>query len=229
MGRRLHLRRRRSRALGVALAGVAIAACSNVRADAPSSSQPPGSNSPAAVAASDPPDHSAGPTPDATTVAADTGPPGIATSLLDDCVDFVEYGAFIGNSMLTQMWNGAGQNPDYMRAICAATGAADISGLENMSAQWADVQRFTSAATAPPTTAPGDTAETSSSSKTPKDAAVAPPGFDCDPNYTGCVPIASDVDCAGEGDGPAFQSEPVGVIAKDIYDLDPDGNAVGCG
>ena len=125
-----------------------------------------------------------------------------------------------------------------MRAICATTGATDISGLEGMSSQWAEIQHYISVSTAPPTTAPGaatttaapgDTAGTSSSPTTPNDAAVALPGFECDPNYTGCVPIASDVDCAREGDGPAFQSEPVGVVVKDIYALDPDGNAVGCG
>jgi hypothetical protein len=30
----------------------------------------------------------------------------------------------------------------------------------------------------------------------------------CHPNYGGCVPIASDVDCAGgSGDGPAYVDE----------------------
>jgi hypothetical protein len=31
-----------------------------------------------------------------------------------------------------------------------------------------------------------------------------PPPSGCDPNYSGCVPIAKDVDCeGGSGDGPA--------------------------
>lgn len=52
----------------------------------------------------------------------------------------------------------------------------------------------------------------------------------CDPNYSGpCVPIASDVDCAGGGgNGPAFVSGPVIVIGTDIYELDRDGNGTGC-
>jgi hypothetical protein len=51
----------------------------------------------------------------------------------------------------------------------------------------------------------------------------------CDPNYSGCVPIASDVDCAGgSGNGPAYVSGPVRVIGSDIYDLDRDGNGWGC-
>ncbi|MFU8876334.1 G5 domain-containing protein [Micromonospora sp. SL4-19] len=52
----------------------------------------------------------------------------------------------------------------------------------------------------------------------------------CDPNYSGaCVPIASDVDCAGgSGDGPAYVEGPVRVIGTDIYDLDRDGDGIGC-
>ncbi|WP_422773839.1 G5 domain-containing protein [Plantactinospora sp. WMMC1484] len=51
----------------------------------------------------------------------------------------------------------------------------------------------------------------------------------CDPNYSGCVPIASDVDCAGgSGNGPAYVSGPVRVIGNDIYDLDRDGDGYGC-
>jgi len=55
------------------------------------------------------------------------------------------------------------------------------------------------------------------------------PSDDCDPNYSGCVPIASDVDCAGgSGNGPAYASGPVRVIGTDIYDLDRDGDGVAC-
>ena len=52
----------------------------------------------------------------------------------------------------------------------------------------------------------------------------------CDPNYAGaCVPIASDVDCLpGSGNGPAYVSGPVRVIGNDIYDLDRDGDGIGC-
>jgi resuscitation-promoting factor RpfB len=56
------------------------------------------------------------------------------------------------------------------------------------------------------------------------------PSGDCDPNYAGaCVPIASDVDCAGgSGNGPAYVRGPVRVIGTDIYDLDRDGDGIGC-
>ncbi len=53
---------------------------------------------------------------------------------------------------------------------------------------------------------------------------------DCDPNYEGdCVPIASDVDCAGgKGNGPAYVRGPVQVVGTDIYGLDADHDGVGC-
>jgi hypothetical protein len=55
------------------------------------------------------------------------------------------------------------------------------------------------------------------------------PSGGCDPNYTPCVPIASDVDCAGgSGNGPAYVDGPVTVIGDDIYYLDRDGDGVGC-
>lgn len=55
-------------------------------------------------------------------------------------------------------------------------------------------------------------------------------GSDCDPNYSGaCVPIASDVDCAGgSGNGPEYVSGPVYVVGDDIYELDREGDGVAC-
>ena len=57
-----------------------------------------------------------------------------------------------------------------------------------------------------------------------------PPDGDCDPNYAGvCVPIASDVDCAGGGgNGPAYVRGPVRVVGRDIYRLDSDGDGLAC-
>ncbi len=52
---------------------------------------------------------------------------------------------------------------------------------------------------------------------------------ECDPNYSGCVPVAGDADCAGVGgDGPAFVNGAVQVIGSDIYGLDSDGDGWGC-
>lgn len=44
-----------------------------------------------------------------------------------------------------------------------------------------------------------------------------------------CVPIASDVDCAGGGgNGPAYVRGPVRVVGEDIYKLDRDGDGIAC-
>lgn len=51
----------------------------------------------------------------------------------------------------------------------------------------------------------------------------------CDPNYEPCVPVASDVDCAGgSGNGPAYVRGPVRVVGRDIYGLDRDNDGIGC-
>lgn len=52
----------------------------------------------------------------------------------------------------------------------------------------------------------------------------------CDPNYSGgCVPIDSDVDCAGgSGNGPSYAVGPVRVVGADIYGLDSDNDGIGC-
>ncbi len=50
----------------------------------------------------------------------------------------------------------------------------------------------------------------------------------CHSNYGGCVPVAPDVDCEGDGDGPAFLSEPVVIFGEDVYELDTDGDREAC-
>ncbi|MFB2598205.1 G5 domain-containing protein [Herbiconiux sp. P17] len=61
-------------------------------------------------------------------------------------------------------------------------------------------------------------------------APVPDDGGGCDPNYSGaCVPIASDVDCAGgSGNGPAYVQGPVYIVGGDPYDLDRDGDGIAC-
>lgn len=58
----------------------------------------------------------------------------------------------------------------------------------------------------------------------------APQQRRCHPSYSGaCVPIASDVDCAGgSGNGPAYVRGPVRVIGRDVYGLDRDKDGIGC-
>jgi hypothetical protein len=63
----------------------------------------------------------------------------------------------------------------------------------------------------------------------PAAAVDSEPTGQCDPNYTPCVPIDSDVDCAGgKGNGPSYVVGPVRVVGGDPYGLDGDGDGVGC-
>lgn len=86
--------------------------------------------------------------------------------------------------------------------------------------------------TLPPTTLPPATLPPTTMEPAPLAAAADEgegAGAGCDSNYSGCVPIASDVDCAGgSGNGPAYVAGPVRVIGSDIYDLDRDSDGYGC-
>lgn len=64
----------------------------------------------------------------------------------------------------------------------------------------------------------------------PKPTKTTKPASKCDPNYSGgCVPIATDVDCAGgSGNGPAYFSGTATVVGTDIYKLDADHDGTAC-
>ena len=64
----------------------------------------------------------------------------------------------------------------------------------------------------------------------PEPVPLAPAGSGCDPNYAeACVPIDSDVDCAGgSGNGPSYFGEVARVVGSDIYELDRDGDGYAC-
>lgn len=74
------------------------------------------------------------------------------------------------------------------------------------------------------------TAPPSPPSTTPTTTPATTPSGNCNPNYTPCVPNASDVDCAGgSGNGPAYVEGPVRVIGVDVYGLDGnDHDGIGC-
>lgn len=92
--------------------------------------------------------------------------------------------------------------------------------------------------TAPPaTTAPVATTPPAAKAPTTKPPATraptkAPtkPAGNCNPNYSPCVPNDPvDVDCkGGGGNGPSYVQGPVTVIGTDVYDLDRDGDGIGC-
>ncbi len=78
----------------------------------------------------------------------------------------------------------------------------------------------------PPTTAPAPTAPPTTEAQ----IQPAAPTSSCSPGYSPCLPPASDYDCAGgSGNGPEYTGT-VSVDGSfgDPYDLDRDGDGVGC-
>lgn len=114
----------------------------------------------------------------------------------------------------------------------AAKAAADKAAADKAAADQAAADKAAAdaaAAQAAAQAAATKAAQEAAAQAAAKQAAPAAPSG-CDPNYAwACVPIASDVDCAGgKGNGPAYVRGPVKVIGSDIYGLDSDGDGIGC-
>ena len=62
-----------------------------------------------------------------------------------------------------------------------------------------------------------------------KEAEPSGSALECHPNYSGCLdPDASDYDCVGgSGNGPRYTGR-VRVMGPDVFDLDRDGDGIGC-
>ena len=59
-------------------------------------------------------------------------------------------------------------------------------------------------------------------------ASQSSPALECTPGYDPCLPPSSDYDCnGGGGNGPSFADRVI-VTGPDIYELDRDGDGVGC-
>ncbi|MDQ0826836.1 chemotaxis protein histidine kinase CheA [Arthrobacter sp. B2I5] len=108
--------------------------------------------------------------------------------------------------------------------------AADAAAAE-AARQAAEVKAAQDAAAAQATAQKAAADAAAKAAAPPAPVAPAVPGTNpgCDPNYSGCVPIASDVDCAGgSGNGPAYVRGPIQVIGSDIYGLDADHDGLAC-
>ena len=79
-------------------------------------------------------------------------------ALVQDCVAYVQFGAFTGNELLSGMWQEAGANVETLLTNCEALGTETLAG---MSAQWQDIQRFIEAENADSSTTPPTTFTTS--------------------------------------------------------------------
>jgi hypothetical protein len=152
------------------------------------------------------------------------------------------------NSLLSVITRIGGQRPNPMKKyVLVAFVLASIGLVASCEPSKSDSAKSTFGAStasttstskpAPPattaptttTTSPRPTTTNAPTTTTTLFTAPSAPSSGCDPNYTPCVPIASDVDCAGgSGNGPAYVRGPVQVIGRDIYGLDRDGDGVGC-
>lgn len=119
----------------------------------------------------------------------------------------------------------------------AATASSTTTSLSNTTTSLSTIPTTASTTSLAPTTAESSTtgsttateAPTTSPPTTIETTTTSAAGSGCDPNYSGCVPVASDVDCAGgSGNGPAYVAGPVRVIGQDIYGLDADNDGIGC-
>lgn len=109
--------------------------------------------------------------------------------------------------------------------------AADAAAAEAAARQAAEAKAAQEAATAQAAADKAAAAAAAKAAAPPAPVAQPVPGTNpgCDPNYSGCVPIASDVDCAGgSGNGPAYVRGPIQVIGSDIYGLDADHDGLAC-
>ncbi|HLG00294.1 MAG TPA: hypothetical protein VI916_07475 [Acidimicrobiia bacterium] len=112
-------------------------------------------------------------------------------------------------------------------------GEVTAAGRSSIEASTTSTSSSTTTLPLPPTTRGPVTTVTTARPATTRPVPVtsAPlPSPACHPSYEGaCVPAdASDVDCVGgSGNGPAYTGR-VTVVGPDVYDLDRDGDGVGC-
>lgn len=176
-------------------------------------------------------------------VASEAAVPAADPVLVQTCVDFTQAAATMSMQKYVDLWNFVHNDPATLAAACGMMAEPDLV-LISQDMQAVQALFDASVTTAPPpppdTTAPAPAAPPPATaapvpfvslppSTQPPPVVTSPPASSCDPNYSGCVPIASDVDCAGgSGNGPAYARGPITVIGVDIYDLDRDGDGVAC-
>jgi hypothetical protein len=81
-------------------------------------------------------------TPAATTSTAVLTPGTVPSDLIDDCVHFVELGAFLKVPDQQRAWDLAGRNEATQRVLCEVYGEKDPEGINTMSAQYHALQTY---------------------------------------------------------------------------------------
>jgi hypothetical protein len=141
------------------------------------------------------------------------------------CVEVTKILRAAGDPAGVTRWEAGGSTEDGLRTACESLTGTDTETADAFEAEWQRMREYfdsvdpaaastTTVASAAPAGNPSPT------DTTPDDA--------CDPDYSGCVPIAEDVDCIDAGDGPAYIRMGAIVTGQDVYDLDADGNGLAC-
>jgi hypothetical protein len=94
----------------------------------------------------------------------------IDPQLVTNCVDYVQFGAFTQNALLTALWDAAGQNAGVLRDNCEALALSDMAALQSLSDGWVAMQA--SLATAPTSST---TSTTTSVATAPRPTTTLPP------------------------------------------------------
>jgi hypothetical protein len=127
--------------------------------------------------------------------------------LVDACIEYVQFHAYVGDARGRELWERAGATADGLRVQCTTMAATEVDVVEAMAREMHEIAEEQAAANASTTLAPG-----------------------CHPDYGGCLPIVSDIDCVGDddGDGPVWQAVSVLVFGDDPYELDKDRDGLAC-
>lgn len=135
-------------------------------------------------------------------------------ALVADCVEYIQIAAFSGDAAARQVWDETGQDADVLTQACDGLADTDPDRLESYRRQLRSVERQVRAA-----------------ADEQRDHVIeATTGDACNANYRGrCLPLDEDVDCLpSDGDGPWFIDATVVVMGEDVFELDDDGDGLGC-
>jgi hypothetical protein len=86
-----------------------------------------------------------------------TVPTTVPGAQVQDCVDYVQFGAFVGEADMAAIWDAAGHDVDRLRENCVSLGRGDPGALANLSERRRALDAYLAASS---TTAPGAGAPT---------------------------------------------------------------------
>ena len=87
--------------------------------------------------------------PETSVVLLTTTTDALPSGWVDDCVDLVQFGAFVGDAELGTMWEAAGHDVGRLRANCSSLGRADPGRLAELSRRRAEVDAYLGAVDGP--------------------------------------------------------------------------------